>query len=142
MPLWHGVDLCRDLALGHACLLRRSVHVAYLLLWVVVGYVARAADASEAAGHMSAPTSTVSGSRRRCCRRFVGTGGARYLVERNARVYRREWLVLLSGILEPLFYLFSVGVGVSKLVGDVKLPGGEVVSTPRSSRRRCSRSAP
>ncbi len=60
--------------------------------------------------------------------RFVGTGGARYLVERNARVYRREWLVLVSGFLEPVFYLFSIGVGVSKLVGDVALPGGQVVT--------------
>jgi lipooligosaccharide transport system permease protein len=60
--------------------------------------------------------------------RFVGTGGARHLVERNARVYRREWLVLVSGFLEPVFYLFSIGVGVSKLVGDVTLPGGEVVT--------------
>jgi lipooligosaccharide transport system permease protein len=60
--------------------------------------------------------------------RFVGTGGARHLVERNARVYRREWLVLVSGFLEPVFYLFSIGIGVSKLVGDVALPGGEVVS--------------
>jgi lipooligosaccharide transport system permease protein len=37
-------------------------------------------------------------------------------------------LVLVSGFLEPVFYLFSIGVGVSKLVGDVTLPGGEVVT--------------
>jgi lipooligosaccharide transport system permease protein len=61
-------------------------------------------------------------------KRLVGTGGARYLVERNARVYRREWLVLVSGFLEPVFYLFSIGIGVSKLVGDVALPGGQVVT--------------
>jgi lipooligosaccharide transport system permease protein len=61
-------------------------------------------------------------------KRLVGTGGARYLVERNAMVYRREWLVLVSGFLEPVFYLFSIGVGVSKLVGDVALPGGQVVT--------------
>ncbi len=60
--------------------------------------------------------------------RLVGTGGARYLVERNVRVYRREWLVLVSGLLEPVFYLFSIGIGVSKLVGDVALPGGQVVT--------------
>jgi lipooligosaccharide transport system permease protein len=61
-------------------------------------------------------------------RRLVGTGAAVYLVERNARVYRREWLVLFSGFLEPVFYLFSIGIGVSRLVGDVTLPGGQVVS--------------
>jgi lipooligosaccharide transport system permease protein len=36
-PLWHGVDLCRDLALGVAGAGQVAVHVAYLLLWVVVG---------------------------------------------------------------------------------------------------------
>lgn len=60
--------------------------------------------------------------------RLVGTGGARYLIERNVRVYRTGWAVLVSGIFEPVFYLFSVGVGVAKLVGDVELPGGQVVS--------------
>jgi lipooligosaccharide transport system permease protein len=32
-PLWHGVDLCRHLALGQATLLGSLGHVAYLLLW-------------------------------------------------------------------------------------------------------------
>jgi lipooligosaccharide transport system permease protein len=33
------------------------------------------------------------------------TGGL-LIVERNAMVYRRTWLILLSGFFEPLFYLF------------------------------------
>lgn len=61
-------------------------------------------------------------------RRLLGTGGARYLVERNIRVYRNGWLVLVSGTFEPVFYLLSVGVGVAQLVGDVELPGGKLVS--------------
>ena len=79
---------------------------------------------------MSAPTARPSSMRLTppLLQRVVGTGAARHLVERNARVYRREWLVLVSGFLEPVFYLFSIGVGVSKLVGDVTLPGGEVVT--------------
>src|SRR5437588_4404409 len=36
-PLWHGVDLCRHLALGRAGLLSSLVHIAYLVLWLVVG---------------------------------------------------------------------------------------------------------
>lgn len=36
-PLWHGVDLCRDLALDAAGAGESFGHVAYLLLWVVVG---------------------------------------------------------------------------------------------------------
>lgn len=36
-PLWHGVDLCRHLALGEATLLGSLGHVAYLLAWFFVG---------------------------------------------------------------------------------------------------------
>jgi lipooligosaccharide transport system permease protein len=61
-------------------------------------------------------------------RRLLGTGRARSVIERNARVYRASWAVLLSGLFEPLFYLFSVGVGVAQLVGDIELPGGKVVT--------------
>jgi lipooligosaccharide transport system permease protein len=38
-PLWHGVDLCRDLALGVADAGRAAGHAAYLLLWVAAGAV-------------------------------------------------------------------------------------------------------
>jgi len=39
-PLWHGVDLCRRLALGQVPPLRTAAHVAYLVLWVVAGTAA------------------------------------------------------------------------------------------------------
>jgi lipooligosaccharide transport system permease protein len=39
VPLWHGVDLCRDLSLGQASLGISLVHVLYLLAWIVAGYV-------------------------------------------------------------------------------------------------------
>ncbi len=38
VPLWHGVDLCRDLALGTVSLLPALGHVGYLLLWAGAGY--------------------------------------------------------------------------------------------------------
>jgi lipooligosaccharide transport system permease protein len=50
------------------------------------------------------------------------------LVERNALVYRRGWILFVSGFFEPLFYLGSIGVGIGKLVGDVTGPGGNPVS--------------
>ena len=34
---------------------------------------------------------------------------------------------MISGFLEPVLYLLSIGVGVGALVGDLTLPGGEVV---------------
>lgn len=39
VPLWHGVDLCRDLALGTPSLGSALVHVGYLLLWAAGGFV-------------------------------------------------------------------------------------------------------
>jgi len=49
------------------------------------------------------------------------------MLERNFLVYRRIWLVVFSGFFEPIFYLFSIGVGLGELVGDVAGPGGEPV---------------
>jgi lipooligosaccharide transport system permease protein len=39
-PLWHGVELCRGLALGTADVGGAAVHVVYLLAWAVAGCVA------------------------------------------------------------------------------------------------------
>jgi len=58
--------------------------------------------------------------------RFGGRGGLP-LVERNVLAYRHLWIVLVSGVLEPLFYLLSIRVGLGALVGHVTGPGGRVV---------------
>lgn len=52
---------------------------------------------------------------------------ARYPVERNLLVYRRAWMILLSGFVEPLFFLFALGIGMRDLVGDVATAGGATV---------------
>ncbi len=49
------------------------------------------------------------------------------IVERNLLVYRRSFMVIFSGFFEPLFYLFSMGLGVGSLVGDVPLGDGRTV---------------
>jgi lipooligosaccharide transport system permease protein len=54
------------------------------------------------------------------------TGSLR-LIERHARAYRRAWVVFISGIFEPLFYLLSVGLGLGVLVGKVAGPGGQLI---------------
>ena len=52
------------------------------------------------------------------------------------------WLVLVSGFFEPVLYLFSIGVGVGALVGDLDAARTAGRSaTPRSSPRRCSPSS-
>jgi lipooligosaccharide transport system permease protein len=48
------------------------------------------------------------------------------LVERGVYVYRRKWFYLVSGFTEPFFYLLSIKVGLSHLVGHVRLDGHAV----------------
>ena len=54
-------------------------------------------------------------------------GASVRLIERHARVYRHAWMVFLSGIFEPLFYLLSVGLGLGVLIGKVPGPGGRLI---------------
>jgi lipooligosaccharide transport system permease protein len=49
------------------------------------------------------------------------------LVERNFMVYRRLWLLIVSGFFEPVFYLFSIGIGIGALVGTVAGPDGRMI---------------
>jgi lipooligosaccharide transport system permease protein len=49
------------------------------------------------------------------------------MIERNVMVYRRTWLVIVSGFFEPLFYLLGIGFGLGALIGDVPGPGGEPI---------------
>jgi len=51
--------------------------------------------------------------------RALGGRASLRLVERHARVGRHLWVMILSGIGEPLFYLLSIGVGLGQLVGTV-----------------------
>ena len=53
--------------------------------------------------------------------------GARHLIERNVLVYKRIWLVIVSGAFEPLFYLLSLGFGLGAIIGDVTLANGQTV---------------
>jgi lipooligosaccharide transport system permease protein len=59
--------------------------------------------------------------------RGLGGRGSLHLIERHARAYQHAWLMLASGIFEPLFYLLSIGVGIGALVGQVTGPGGTPV---------------
>ena len=41
---------------------------------------------------------------------------SRRLVERNILVYRHQWIIIFSGVFEPIFYLVGIGLGVGGLV--------------------------
>ncbi|MBB5890795.1 ABC transporter permease [Kutzneria kofuensis] len=55
-------------------------------------------------------------------------GRAHAVVERSALVNRRNWLLVLSGVFEPLFYLFALGIGFGGIVGDLTGPDGHPIS--------------
>ena len=58
----------------------------------------------------------------------LGSRRALHLIERNALAYRRMWLMFISGFFEPVFYLLSVSVGISKLAGRVAGPDGRLIT--------------
>ena len=60
---------------------------------------------------------------------FEGAGRrSASVLERNvASLQPSYWLVMASGFLEPVLYLFSIGVGVGTLIGDLTLPDGRVI---------------
>lgn len=57
----------------------------------------------------------------------AGAGLARMLVERNVRAFRHLWVALVTGFAEPVFYLFSIGIGIGGLVQTVTTDNGAEV---------------
>jgi lipooligosaccharide transport system permease protein len=60
---------------------------------------------------------------------FLGGRHAARVLERNILVYRRSWIFIISGFFEPLFYLLSIGIGLSHLVGPIPVQGRLVAYT-------------
>ena len=60
---------------------------------------------------------------------LLGGRHASRVLERNILVYRRSWIFIVSGFFEPLFYLLSIGVGLSHLVGPINVDGKPVPYT-------------
>jgi len=53
----------------------------------------------------------------------LGLRRAKRVFQRNVVVYRRGWRFIVSGFFEPFFYLVSIGLGLSKLVGAIHVDG-------------------
>ena len=48
-------------------------------------------------------------------------GATGLLLHRNFIVYRSAWKLFLTGFLEPVFYLFSIGIGVGQLIDSLRV---------------------
>jgi len=52
---------------------------------------------------------------------------SRRLVERNILVYRHQWIIIVSGVFEPVFYLVGIGLGLGAIIDTVTLADGRSV---------------
>jgi lipooligosaccharide transport system permease protein len=85
---------------------------------------------TSAASSHAAPPSPVKGLTSRIARVLpmpAGAGMARILVERNIMSYRHAWIAIFTGFFEPVFYLFSLGIGLGGLIRTVTTDGGQSV---------------
>lgn len=69
---------------------------------------------------------TLTGVQRSTARSLSAGEATGLLLYRNFLAYRRAWYIFATGFLEPLLYLFSIGVGVGALVGDFTFNGQAV----------------
>jgi lipooligosaccharide transport system permease protein len=53
---------------------------------------------------------------------------ARRLVERNILVYRHQWIIIISGVFEPSYYLIGIGLGLGGVIPPLELPDGREVA--------------
>lgn len=58
----------------------------------------------------------------------VYAGRAHIVLERAVKVYSKNWLLILTGFVEPVLYLFALGTGLQGLVGTVVGPSGQVLT--------------
>lgn len=61
-------------------------------------------------------------------RRALSSGNVGAVLERGFTVIRNQnWMILVSGFFEPVFYLLAMGIGMGGLVGEVTGPAGEPI---------------
>jgi lipooligosaccharide transport system permease protein len=56
-----------------------------------------------------------------------GSRHAVHILERNRLIFRRQWMLIVSGFFEPFFFLLGIGFGLGALIGAVEGPGGELI---------------
>jgi lipooligosaccharide transport system permease protein len=59
----------------------------------------------------------------------IYSGRALTLIERGFKAFKSSnWMVVLSGFVEPVFYLLAFGFGIGQLIGDLEDGSGNMVS--------------
>ena len=128
-PLWHGVELCRSATLG----LPTAVP-AYWCTWRTSPRGRWSATGWHAGGtHRSSRTrgpmvTTLARPGAGAPTNALGRFGAVTTRDLIAVRHSGYWLVVVSGFLEPVLYLLSIGIGVGGLVGDFHLADGTTIS--------------
>ena len=129
-PLWHGVELCRAATLGTAtALVALPAHVAVPAAVGGRRLPARAppvrspVEAGRTDGHHAGRCRGVVAARAP-----VAGAGVGHRAQRRRAAARAYWLVLVSGFLEPVLYLLSIGVGVGQPGRRLTLADGRVVT--------------
>jgi lipooligosaccharide transport system permease protein len=56
-----------------------------------------------------------------------GTRHAARIVERNALAFRHTWWIIVTGAVEPLFFLLGARLGIGSLVGGIPVGEGRLV---------------
>ena len=123
-PLWHGVNLSRMFCVDNVDWSLAAVNVAVLRgahgrRLVLVGV-----RPDEAAGALMSRRPRP--PRRPHARPLSPAQALRLLVLRNYIVYRQAWKLFLTGFLEPVFYLFSIGIGVGQLIDTFEFNGQQI----------------
>lgn len=78
---------------------------------------------------IAVPTVGGAGSRRPAGLAALSSGNVRAVLERGFLVIRNQnWMILVSGFFEPVFYLLAMGIGMGSLVGEVTGPGGQPIT--------------
>ncbi len=58
----------------------------------------------------------------------MASGNVAAVLERGFTVVRNQnWMILVSGFFEPVFYLLAMGIGMGSLVGEVTGPDGQPI---------------
>ena len=122
-PLYHGVELARGAVLGTLTASSAAGHIAVLVAFAACRLRHQPPLLRQALDDM---TVAAFGGLRIVPLELLRSRRAGRMIERSLLVVRRQPIVYISGFFEPLFYLLSIRIGFTALVGDIEVRGQPV----------------